>query len=166
MMEDYFEKDIYQWLNNTHKNKLCVNIKNQHYDEFQLTISYTQEQLFYTCSCDKKNCFHLHFLIYMLNQNYEKKLHHHYFDFDEDIDNYLYLPIMGSQNNKYGVEIKVDSTKTFTYLCSCGLKYTRKKRKKCKHITKILDTIQNEFRKNHEIDTSLEEYFEQLSICK
>ena len=163
-MEDYFENDIYQWLNVEKKNKLCVSIKNQHYEEFYISISFLDHQLSYCCSCEKKGCFHIQFLIYMLNQNYEKKLHHQYFNFDDDIQDYLYFPVKGSQNNTYGVEIKVDSTKTFTYFCSCGLKYTRKKRKKCKHIQHILDYIHNEFRKIYEIDVNDLLCFEQLSI--
>lgn len=163
-MQYYFEQETYQWLIDTYNNKICVSIKNQHYEEFNITLSFVEEQFKFNCSCCQEKCFHVQFLIYMLNQNYEKKLHHHYFNFDEDVNHYLYIPLKGSSNDTYGVEIKVDSTKTFTYYCSCGLKYTRKKRKKCKHIKQLLHTLLNTYNEEHNI--SIEELicFEDLSI--
>ncbi len=168
-MDHYFETHEYTWLNENNQNKICVSINNPNNRCFDTSISYIDNSFKYECSCNKEGCFHIQFLLYIIKKNYSNKLHHNYFSFDEEDKTLLYIPVKGSSNDLYGIEIKVDSYKTFVYQCSCGLKYTRKKRKKCKHIERVIDSLEDKFRYHLatiDTDTELEHIcFENLHIC-
>jgi len=167
-MEYYYNRDLLQDKFDNEQNKLLV------YCEIN-TVIYNLEIILhddmnieYKCSCRKPYCEHMNFLLKFIKNNYISVQHTQYFKIDsKNINTFLSIPISGSKGDLYCVDIKYDHNKHFTYHCSCGLKYTKYNRHKCRHIVNTLDNILFKFigqKDEYEEGSSLTEAIQDLDI--
>lgn len=158
-MDYYYNRDYLQDRFDKDENKLIV------YCEIDTKI-FTQEIIFnedmsinFKCSCNQPFCQHLNQLVNFIKNNYTNTYTNNLFKINlENFKNFLSIPISGSKGDLYLIDIKYDYFKNFTYSCSCGLKYTKYKRHKCKHVLNTLSNIVNNF------NNKKEEYDESSSI--
>lgn len=159
----YFDNDLYDLLINQEKNYIFVEIQNKNHDLYKVTIRFIHD-FHFQCNCGKMCCFHIQYLCFLLCNKYNKTIHRNYYNFYKEPESFLYIPMEGSKNVTYGVEIKVDSTNSFQYSCTCGLRYRSSKRRKCKHIEGCLDFLQNQYRLLMSMSGIEENQYENLNI--
>lgn len=160
-MEYYYCRDYLQDKFDNNENKLIV------YCEIGNTV-FNQEIIInedmsiqFKCSCNVPYCNHLDMLVDFIKSNYESIHRNHFFKLNySNLNICLSIPVSGSKGDLYLNEIKYDHTKNFTYHCSCGLKYTKYNRHKCKHIVNTLNNIVSKF------NSQKEDYEEGSSIVE
>lgn len=164
-MEYYYNRDLLQDKFDNNENKLIVYCEISGKVLEQEIIFNEDMSLDFKCSCGIKYCDHLEMLIYYIKNNYFHTYKNHFFKINyEHINKYLSIPISGSRGDSYLFEIKYDYTKNFSYHCSCGLRYTKYCRHKCKHIENTLcnivdkfDNLKEEYDENNDLNKSFED---------
>ena len=160
-MEYYYSRDYLQDKFDRNENKLIVFCEVGNTCLNQEIILNEDMSIQFKCSCKKPYCEHLDILVNFIQSNYESVHKNHFFKINySNINIYLSIPVSGSKGDLYLNEIKYDHAKNFSYHCSCGLKYTKYNRHKCKHINDTLSNIVSKF------NTQKEEYDESLSITE
>ena len=167
-MEYYYNRDYLQEKFDKNENILVV------FCEIGQKI-FTQEIIFnenmsidFKCSCKIPYCDHLEMLVNYIKNNYLNIDKNHFFKINYiNLNKFLSIPISGSKGDHYCIDIKYDYNKNFTYHCSCGLKYTKYNRHKCKHIDNTLNSILNVFnnkKDEYEENNSISNEFKNLNI--
>lgn len=167
-MEYYYSRDYLQDKFDRDENKLIVFCEIGKKTFEQEIIFNENMTMDFKCSCSIPYCNHLDMLVDYIKSNYELINKNRFFKINYvNLNKYLCIPVSGSKGDLYLNEIKFDHNKNFTYHCSCGLKYTKYNRHKCKHIVDTLNSILNVFnnkKEEYEDKSSITEAFQDLNI--
>ena len=167
-MEYYYCRDDLQDKFDKNENKLMVFCEIDNLCYSQEIILNDDMSICFKCSCNKPYCNHLNTLVNFIHDNYHNIQNNQIFKINYiNLNTFLSIPVSGSKSNLYLNEIKYDHTKNFTYHCSCGLKYTKYKRHKCKHIVNTLNNILFKFnnqKEEYDESTLITESMQDLSF--
>jgi len=115
-------------------------------------------KLTFNCNCLNRKCLHVtNFLNYLDNKYQNNSISDQYI-----IEKKIDFPIKSESDESLYLVSFYDNNKNIDYRCSCGLKFGRGYRKKCKHIKNTINQIKLEYEES--INECLDGLVEKMTI--